>query len=93
MTDITLFEAMFSARSIRRLSADPVPEELITRVLEAATQAPSGGNAQDWMFIVVRDPELRRQVGAVYRKGRTSRPRSTRRAAYRRISARRNTNA
>ena len=69
MTDITLFEAMFSARSIRRLSADPVPEELITRVLEAATQAPSGGNSQDWVFVVVRDPELRRQVGAVYRKG------------------------
>ncbi|HTQ33971.1 MAG TPA: nitroreductase family protein [Stellaceae bacterium] len=67
--DITLFEAMHSARSIRKLSADPVPDALITRVLEAATQAPSGGNAQDWVFIVVRDPELRSKVGAVYRKG------------------------
>lgn len=69
MTDITLFEAMYSARSIRRLSADSVPEALITRVLEAATQAPSGGNAQDWAFIVVRDPSVRAKVGAVYRKG------------------------
>ena len=69
MTDITLFEAMYSARSIRKLSPDPVPEDLITRVLEAATQAPSGGNAQDWVFVVVRDPELRREVGVVYRKG------------------------
>jgi nitroreductase len=69
MSDITLFEAMYSARSIRKLSPDPVPEELITRVLEAATQAPSGGNAQDWVFVVVRDPELRREVGVVYRKG------------------------
>ena len=69
MSDITLFEAMYSARSIRRLSADPVPEELITRVLEAATQAPSGGNAQDWVFVVVRDPALREKIGAIYRKG------------------------
>jgi nitroreductase len=69
MTEVTLFEAMYSARSIRRLSADAVPEETITRVLEAATQAPSGGNAQDWVFVVVRDPELREKVGAVYRKG------------------------
>jgi nitroreductase len=69
MSDITLFEAMYSARSIRKLSPDPVPEDLITRVLEAATQAPSGGNAQDWVFVVVRDPELRREVGVVYRKG------------------------
>jgi nitroreductase len=69
MSDIGLFEAMYSARSIRKLSPDPVPEELITRVLEAATQAPSGGNAQDWVFVVVRDPELRQKIGAIYRKG------------------------
>jgi nitroreductase len=69
MSDITLFEAMHSARSIRKLSADPVPEELITRVLEAATQAPSGGNAQNWVFVVVRDAALRAKIGAVYRKG------------------------
>ena len=69
MDDIGLFEAMYSARSIRKLSPDPVPEELITRVLEAATQAPSGGNAQDWVFVVVRNPELREKIGAIYRKG------------------------
>ena len=69
MTDITLFEAIHSARSIRKLSPDPVPDALITRVLEAATQAPSAGNAQNWAFVVVRDPALRRKIGAVYRKG------------------------
>ena len=69
MDDITLFEAIHSARSIRRLSPDPVPEALVTRVLEAATQAPSGGNAQNWAFIAVRDPELRTGIGAIYRKG------------------------
>ena len=67
--DIGLFEAVYSARSIRKFSADPVPEHLITRVLETATQAPSAGNSQNWAFVVVRDPALRAQVGAVYRKG------------------------
>jgi len=69
MSDIGLFEAIYSARSIRMLSADPVPEELITRVLETATQAPSGGNAQNWVFVVVRDPAVRAKLGAIYRKG------------------------
>ena len=69
MDDMHLFEAMYSARSIRKLSPDPVPEALITRVLESATQASSAGNAQNWAFVVVRDPEMRRKVGAVYRKG------------------------
>ena len=68
MPDIALFEAMYTARALRRLRPDPVPEELITRVLDAAIRAPSGGNAQNWVFIVVRDAEKRRQLGAVYRK-------------------------
>jgi nitroreductase len=69
MSDIGLFEAVYSARSIRKLSPDPVPDELITRVLETATQAPSAGNAQNWAFVVVRNPELRAKIGAIYRKG------------------------
>src|ERR1700722_16929925 len=67
-SDIGLFEAMRTARALRRLKPDAVPDELITRVLEAATQAPSGGNAQNWVFIVVRDAEKRRQLGAIYRR-------------------------
>ena len=68
MPDIGLFEAIYSARSIRRLKPNPVPEELITAVLDAAIRAPSGGNAQSWAFVVVRDPDQRRQLGAIYRK-------------------------
>jgi len=68
MPDIGLFEAIYSARSIRRLKPDPVPEELITAVLDAAIRAPSGGNAQSWAFVVVRDPDQRRQLGVIYRK-------------------------
>jgi nitroreductase len=68
MPDIGLFETIYSARAIRRLKPDPVPEELITAVLDAAIRAPSGGNAQSWAFIVVRDADQRRQLGAIYRK-------------------------
>jgi nitroreductase len=69
MTEIGLFEAIYSARSLRRLKPDPVPEALITKILDAAIRAPSGGNAQNWAFIVVRDPGQRQKLGAIYRKG------------------------
>src|ERR1700734_2603416 len=68
VSEIGLFEAMYTARALRRLKPDPVPEELITRVLDAAIRAPSGGNAQNWIFIVVRDEAQRHRLGAVYRK-------------------------
>lgn len=68
MPEIGLFEAIDSARSLRRLKPDPVPEALIKRVLDAAVRAPSAGNAQNWAFLVVRDPEQRRRIGVIYRK-------------------------
>ena len=68
MTEIGLFDAIYSARALRRLKPDPVPEEIITRILDAAIRAPSAGNAQNWAFIVVRDPEQRRRLGVIYRK-------------------------
>lgn len=68
MAEIGLFEAMYSAGAIRRLRTDPVPDEIITKVLDAAIRAPSGSNAQAWLFIVIKDADKRRQLGAVYRK-------------------------
>ena len=57
MPEIGLFEAIHTARSLRRFKPDPVPEALITQVLDAAMRAPSAGNAQNWAFVVIRDPE------------------------------------
>jgi nitroreductase len=68
MSEMGLFEAMYTARAMRRLKSDAVPEEILTRILDAATRAPSAGNAQNWAFVVVRDEGLRRRLGAVYRK-------------------------
>jgi nitroreductase len=63
---IHLFEAMYSARAMRWLKPDPVPPQLIARVIEAATQAPNAGNAQNWLFVVVYDAEQRRRIAEVY---------------------------
>ncbi len=69
MSEIDLFEAMYTARALRKLKPEPVPEALIVRILEAGTRAGSGGNAQRWAFIVVRDAEQRRKLGEIYRRG------------------------
>ena len=45
MSEIGLFEAMYSARALRRLKPDPVPDEIITKILDAAIRAPSAGNS------------------------------------------------
>jgi nitroreductase len=68
MAEIGLFEAMYSARALRKLKPDPVPQDLLTKILDAAIRAPSAGNAQNWSFVVVRDPEQRRRLGVIYRK-------------------------
>jgi nitroreductase len=61
-----VFEVINTTRAMRRLKADPVPHELIWKVLDAAIRAPSGGNRQPWSFIVVRDPETKAQIGEWY---------------------------
>ena len=67
--EIGLFEAIDTQRGLRRFKPDPVPDEMITRILQAAIKAPSGGVQQGWSFIVVRDPETRRKIGDLYRTG------------------------
>jgi nitroreductase len=60
MTDI--IEAIKSHRSIRRYKPDPVPEELLTEILEAGLRASSSGNMNVYSIIVTRDPEIREQL-------------------------------
>jgi len=64
-----LFEAINTNRAIRRFRSDPVPDELLQRVLDAATRAPSGTNRQNWRFLVLRDPSVRAAIGALYGQG------------------------
>jgi nitroreductase len=64
--DPKLFETIYSLRSMRRLKPDPIPDEVLRKIVEAGIHAPSGGNRQDWGFIVVRDPEVKRFIGERY---------------------------
>ncbi len=57
-----VYEAIETRQSIRRYSPDPVPEEVLNRVLDAMRLAPSAGNLQPWRFIVVTDPAVREQL-------------------------------
>ena len=57
-----VFEAMGSAVSMRWLKPDPVPDELVERLIWAATRASNPGNVQPWDFVVVRDQATRRDV-------------------------------
>ncbi len=68
MSEIGLFEAIYSARALRRFKPDPVPDEIISRILDAAIRAPSASNYQNWVFIVVKDPQRRRRVAQIYRQ-------------------------
>ena len=61
-----VFETLNSLRAAWRFKPDPVPDDAIRKILHAATRAASGGNMQPWRFLVVRDRELRRQIGALY---------------------------
>jgi nitroreductase len=77
-TDAKLFDTIYSLRSIRRLKPDPIPEDILRKIVEAGIHAPSGGNRQDWGFILVRDPELKTFIRDRYRdaqqKSRASQP-------------------
>ena len=59
-----LFEVIRTTRSMRRLKPDPVPNELIRKILEVGVCAPSGGNMQRWRFLVIRDASIKQAVGA-----------------------------
>ena len=59
---IGLFEALYTTRALRLLRPDPVPDDVLFQVLDAAIRAPSGQNAQDWRFVVITDPEVKRRM-------------------------------
>lgn len=64
-----LFEVMYSCRAMRRLKPDPVPEELLVQLVDAAIQSPSGGNAQTWRFVIVRDRTRMREIQLAWEQG------------------------
>lgn len=62
----TLLEVMRRRRNIRKFKPDPVPDEYLRTVIEAARLASSGANTQPWEFIVIRDPERKKRVAQIF---------------------------
>jgi nitroreductase len=75
------FDVVLRQRACRDFAPDPVPDEDVARMLEAAVHAPSAENAQPWVFVVVRDADRRRRITELTRRlwdggaGDHSRPR------------------
>ncbi len=68
-TDRSFFDVVMNQRACRRFDGGrPVPDVLVEQCLRAATHAPSAENRQPWVFVVVRDDELRRQVAGLTRQ-------------------------
>jgi iodotyrosine deiodinase len=55
-------ERMRTRRSVRQFSREPVPFELVANAVAAAGTAPSGANQQPWTFVVVSDPQVKREI-------------------------------
>ena len=62
-----LLEAVYTTRAMRRLKPDPIPDDVLRSIMDAAIRAPSGGNSQGWNFLVVRDAALRQGLADIYR--------------------------
>ncbi len=62
-----LYEALYTTRAHRRVRPDAVAADVQARILDAAVRAPSGGNSQDWRFLLVDAPETKAALGPLYR--------------------------
>lgn len=62
-----VFEALYTTRAMRRTKTDPIPEEVQQSILDAAIRAPSGGNSQNWRFLLIDDAGVKGKLGPIYR--------------------------
>jgi nitroreductase len=63
-----VYEALYTTRAMRRVKPDPIPQDVQAKILDAAIRAPSGGNSQNWRFMLVDAPAVKAQLGPLYRE-------------------------
>ncbi len=61
-----VYEALYTTRAMRRVKPDPIPIEVQKKIIDAAIRAPSGGNMQNWRFMLVDDPDVRARLAPLY---------------------------
>jgi nitroreductase len=64
-----VFEAVNTVLAVRQFGSDPVPDDVVNRIVQAAHNSASGGNQQPWHFIVVRDRQTLAKIGELARTG------------------------
>lgn len=67
--ELSILRALHSTPARRYLSAEPVPDDVLDAILDAAIRGPSGGNRQQWAWIVVTDPAIKSRIAGWYREG------------------------
>jgi nitroreductase len=67
-SDERIFDVMYQCRAMRRLKPDPVPEATLLHLVDAALRGPSGSNAQNWAFVIVRDGEQKRRMQTLWQR-------------------------
>lgn len=64
-----LYEALYTTRAMRRVKPDPIPEDVVQVMLDAAIRSPSGGNTQNWRFVTVTDRLTMAALAELYAEG------------------------
>jgi nitroreductase len=65
---LSALEALHTTPSRRYLAPDPIPDDVLWAILDAAIRGPSGGNRQQWGWVVVTDQEIKERVAGWYRE-------------------------
>jgi nitroreductase len=63
-----VYEALYTTRAMRRCTTEPIPIDVQKRILDAAVRAPTGGNTQNWRFMLVDDADVKGKLGPIYRE-------------------------
>lgn len=64
-----IYEALYTTRSMRKVTPEPIPHDVQERIMDAAIRAPSGSNRQPWRFLMVDDAGLRAKLAGLYLDG------------------------
>ena len=67
-TDDRLFDILWTCRAMRRLKPDPIPEDVLMQLVDAGLHGPSGSNAQNWRFVIVRERAQKERIQAIWKK-------------------------
>ena len=69
---LDVLDAIHTTRAQRFLKPDPIPEDVLWQILDAAIRGPTGGNQQGWGWVVIRDPAIKQAIAKVYSERITS---------------------